>query len=108
MSFSVLLYACECWTLIERDEARLDAFDMRCQHKILRVAYYKQFHKIHAKAAPAYRAYSSHQKTPSTMVWSCIYNEWTWTVYLKETVPLEDPVDRRFLGEWSSRKTSAN
>ena len=34
---STLLYAAECWTLTERDEARLDAFDMRCQRKILRV-----------------------------------------------------------------------
>ncbi|XP_072039784.1 uncharacterized protein [Amphiura filiformis] len=36
---STLLYAAECWTLTERDEARLDAFDMRCQRKILRVIY---------------------------------------------------------------------
>ena len=36
---STLLYAAECWTLTERDEARLDAFDMRCQRKILRVVW---------------------------------------------------------------------
>ncbi|XP_072019669.1 uncharacterized protein [Amphiura filiformis] len=30
---STLLYTAECWTLIERDEARLDTFDMRCQRK---------------------------------------------------------------------------
>ena len=34
---STLLYAAECWSLTERDEARLDAFDMRCQHKILQI-----------------------------------------------------------------------
>ena len=34
---STLLYAAECWSLTERDEARLDAFDMRCQRKILRI-----------------------------------------------------------------------
>ena len=33
---STLLYACKCWILTERDKARLDAFDMRCQRKILR------------------------------------------------------------------------
>ena len=33
---STLLYAAECWNLTERDETRLDAFDMRCQRKILR------------------------------------------------------------------------
>ena len=32
---STLLYAAECWSLTERDEARFDAFDMRCQRKIL-------------------------------------------------------------------------
>ena len=36
---STLLYAAECWSLTERDEARLDAFDMRCQRKILRIAW---------------------------------------------------------------------
>ena len=34
---STLLYGAECWALTERDEARLDAFDMRCQRKILRI-----------------------------------------------------------------------
>ena len=33
------LYAAECWSLTERDEYRLDAFDMRCQRKILRIAW---------------------------------------------------------------------
>ena len=36
---STLLYAAECWSLTERDEARLDAFDMRCQRKILRIVW---------------------------------------------------------------------
>ena len=34
---STLLYACECWTLTKRDDARLDAFDMHYQRKILQV-----------------------------------------------------------------------
>ena len=37
---STLLYAAECSTLTERDEARLDAFDMHCQRKILRVIWF--------------------------------------------------------------------
>ena len=36
---STLLYACECRTLTERDEARLDVFDMHCQHNIFRVTW---------------------------------------------------------------------
>ena len=36
---STLLYSAECWSLTERDEARLDAFDMRCQRKILRITW---------------------------------------------------------------------
>ena len=36
---STLLYGAECWSLTERDEARLDAFDMRCQRKILRITW---------------------------------------------------------------------
>ena len=34
---STLLYTAEYWSLTERDEARLDAFDKRCQRKILRI-----------------------------------------------------------------------
>ena len=36
---AALLYAAECWSLTERDEARLDAFDMRCRRKILRIVW---------------------------------------------------------------------
>ena len=36
---SYVLYAAECWNLTERDEARLDAFDMRCQRKIMGIAW---------------------------------------------------------------------
>ena len=34
---STLLYGAECWTLKDKDENRLDAFDMRCQRKILKI-----------------------------------------------------------------------
>ena len=34
---STLLYGAECWTLKPTDEGRLDAFDMRCQRKILKI-----------------------------------------------------------------------
>ena len=53
---SSLLYACEYWTPTERNKARLDAFEMRYQVKILQVVWfqhYKQLHKIQDKAAPA-------------------------------------------------------
>ena len=36
---STFLYECECWALTEWGEARFDAFDMRCQRKILRVVW---------------------------------------------------------------------
>ena len=39
---STLMYAYECWTLTERDEARLDVFNIRCQHKILQVLWSQQ------------------------------------------------------------------
>ena len=36
---SMLLYSVECWTLTERDESRLDAFNMHFQRRILRVVW---------------------------------------------------------------------
>ncbi|XP_072037001.1 uncharacterized protein [Amphiura filiformis] len=47
---STLLYAAECWTLTERDEARLDAFDMQCQHKILRVIWSQHIPNSHIRS----------------------------------------------------------
>ena len=38
---STLLYGAECWTLKDRDEKRLDAFDMRCQRKILKIKWFQ-------------------------------------------------------------------
>ena len=34
---STLTYSAECWTLKDSDMKRLDAFDMRCQRKILKI-----------------------------------------------------------------------
>ena len=47
---STLLYASECWSLIERDEARLDAFDMRCQRKILRIKWSQRVTNKHIRS----------------------------------------------------------
>ena len=37
---SVLLYAADTWSLLVGDEKRIDAFDMRCQRRILGVRWY--------------------------------------------------------------------
>ena len=47
---STLLYAAECWSLTERDEARLDAFDMRCQRKILRIKWSQHVTNKHIRS----------------------------------------------------------
>ena len=43
---STLLYAAECWSLIERDEARLDAFDMH----ILRIKWSQRVTNKHIRS----------------------------------------------------------
>ena len=47
---STPLYAAECWSLTERDEARLDAFDMRCQRKILRIKWSQHVTNKHIRS----------------------------------------------------------
>ena len=47
---STLLYAAECWSLTERDEARLDVFDMRCQRKILWIVWSQHVSKKHIRS----------------------------------------------------------
>ena len=36
---SIFLYACESWTLTEELQRRIQAMEMRCYHKILRISY---------------------------------------------------------------------
>ena len=43
---STLLYGAECWTLKDKDENRLDAFDMRCQREILMIRWYQYLSNI--------------------------------------------------------------
>ena len=47
---STLLYAAESWSLTERQEARLDAFDMRCQRKILRIVWSQHIPNIRIRS----------------------------------------------------------
>ena len=35
----IFLYACESWTLTEELQRRIQAMEMRCYHKILRISY---------------------------------------------------------------------
>ena len=50
---STLMYGAECWTLKTRDEERLDAFDMRCQRKILKIKWIQHIknHDIRLKTS---------------------------------------------------------
>ena len=74
---SILLYACECWTLTERDEARLDAFDINATYNGLVI--YNE--------------------------WTWTVSQTNCTSR-NQPMANEYPADRRLLGERSSRKTS--
>ena len=43
---STLFYGAECWTLKDKDENRLDAFDMQCQTKILKIRWSQHVRNI--------------------------------------------------------------
>ena len=72
---STLLYPCECWTLTERDEARLDAFDMRCQRKILRVIWSQHITNSSIRSKIKQPQLTAVIKTPPSVVWSFTTNE---------------------------------
>ena len=54
---SIFLYACESWTLTAELQRRIQAMEMRCYHKILRVSYkdYVTNEEVHAKIQQAIR-----------------------------------------------------
>ena len=39
MLVSILLYGYETWTLLEDDERRIQAFEVKCLRKLLRISY---------------------------------------------------------------------
>ena len=68
---STLLYAAECLSLTERDEARLDAFDMRCQRKILRIKWTQHTTNKQVRTLTNQPPLTKHhQKTQIAVVWS--------------------------------------
>ena len=51
----ILLYACESWTLIAELQRRIQAMEMRCYHKLLRILYKDHVtnKEVHAKIQQA-------------------------------------------------------
>ena len=54
---SIFLYACESWTLTAEHQRRIQAMEMRCYHKILRISYKDHVtnEEVHAKIQQAIR-----------------------------------------------------
>ena len=68
---STFLYGAECRTLKGKDEKRLDAFDMRCQRKILKIRW-SQYVTKHRQTQENQSApiVQRHQKASSAKVWA--------------------------------------
>ena len=95
---STLLYAWECWTLTERDEARLDAFNMCYQHKILRVVGSQHITNSSIRSR-------SKQPQLTIIIRKChhlclaIFREWTWTVSPRSCTSGNHPTENKRPGQ---------
>ena len=49
MVFPVVVYGCEIWTIKEAEHGRIDAFELCCWRRLLRVPYCKDFQPVHHK-----------------------------------------------------------
>ena len=75
---SIFLYACESWTLTAELKRRIQAMEMRCYRKILRISY-KDHVTNEEVCAKIQQAIGPHEDLPTTVkrcklrvVWSCL------------------------------------
>ena len=59
---SIFLYACESWTLTAELQRRIQAIEMRCYRKIVRISYKDRV--TMRKSVPRSSRQSDHTKTP--------------------------------------------
>ena len=69
---STFLYACESWTLTAELQRRIQAMEMRCYCKILRISYkdHVMNKQVHAKTTQRPPDHSKEMQT--AVVWSCL------------------------------------
>ena len=49
MVFPVVMYGCESWTIKKAEHRRIDAFELWCWRKLLRVPWTKEIQPVHPK-----------------------------------------------------------
>ena len=49
MVFSVVMYGCESWTIKKAERQRIDAFELWCWRRLLRVPWNKEIQPVHPK-----------------------------------------------------------
>ena len=49
MVFPIVVYACESWTVKKAEHRRIDAFELWCWRRFLRVPYCKKIYPVHPK-----------------------------------------------------------
>ena len=49
MVFSVVMYGCESWTIKKAEHRRIDAFELWCWRRLLRVLDSKEIQPVHSK-----------------------------------------------------------
>ena len=74
---SIFLYACESWTLTAELQRRIQAMEMRCYCKILRISYKDHVtnKEVHAKIQQAigpHKDLLTTVKRQTAVVWSCL------------------------------------
>ena len=78
---SIFLYACESWTLTAEPQRRIQAMEMRCYRKILRISYKDHVtnEEVRAKIQQAIGPHEDlltvvkrHKETQTAVVWSCL------------------------------------
>ena len=49
MVFPVVMYGCDCWTIKKAERQRIDAFELWCWRRLLRVPDCKEIQPVHPK-----------------------------------------------------------
>ena len=54
MVFPVVMYGCESWTVKETEHQRIDAFELWCWRRLLRVPWTARIQPVHPKGDPSW------------------------------------------------------
>ena len=100
MVFPVVMYGCESWTVKKSEGWRIDAFELWCWRRLLRVHYCKEIQPVHSEDQPWDFFGRNDAKAETPVLWPPHAKSWIigkdscWEDWVQEKGTTEDEMAR--------------